>query len=163
MTYRPLRSLLLLTLALLLVTTAQAGKIYKWTDPSGEVHYGQTPPPNKHAQEINVKIDEPKPAADTTADEKSKDATQKQSGTKPVTDKPANKEKSEQQAATEKKNAEIRQENCKRSNQRLRTISAGGRMYDVNDKGERVYWDDAKRASELSDAQQLVDKWCDKE
>ena len=36
-------------------------------------------------------------------------------------------------------------------------------MYDVNDKGERVYWDDAKRASELSDAQQLVDKWCDKE
>ena len=103
---------------------------------------------------MNVKVDEPKP---DTAD-KSKDAKQKQTENKAV-----NKEQAEQKAAIEKKNAEITQENCKRANQRLRTISAGGRMYDINDKGERVYWDDAKRDSELSDAQQSVDKWCNKE
>ena len=154
MTYKLPHTLLILTLFLLIATTAQAGKIYKWTDASGAVHYTQTPPPDKHVQEMNVKVDEPKP---DTAD-KSKDAKQKQTENKAV-----NKEQAEQKAAIEKKNAEITQENCKRANQRLRTISAGGRMYDINDKGERVYWDDAKRDSELSDAQQSVDKWCNKE
>jgi len=136
-----------------MATSVQAGKIYKWTDASGEVHYTQTPPPDQHVQEMDVKVNAPKAGANTSGTAKQSDTKQKKDAKAPD---------AEGRAALEKKNEEARQENCKRANKRFRTINAGGRLYDVNEKGEREYWDDGKRASELDDAQKSVEKWCNK-
>lgn len=153
MIHKPHYALVILPLLLLIAASAQAGKIYKWTDKSGEVHYTQTPPPDMHSQEMKVNAQAPQ------SSEPSKPDSQK-TADKSKNGKTTAKEQAEKQAAVEKKNEEIRKENCKRANKRFRTINAGGRLYDVNEKGERVYWDDDKRASELSDAQQSVEKWC---
>lgn len=153
MIHKPYLALVILPLLLLIATSAHAGKIYKWTDKSGEVHYTQTPPPDMHSQEMKIS-----PAAPQSS-EPSKTDSQK-TAAKEKNGKTTAKGQAQKQAAVEKKNEEIRKENCKRANKRFRTINAGGRLYDVNEKGERVYWDDDKRASELSDAQQSVEKWC---
>lgn len=48
-----LRSILLLILALGIVD-AQAQKIYRWVDESGQVHFTQTPPPDRDAADTSV-------------------------------------------------------------------------------------------------------------
>ena len=45
----------LLVLALLLSTPA-AAQVYKWTDPSGKVHYGDRPPDDAKKQELKLRI-----------------------------------------------------------------------------------------------------------
>lgn len=155
MTHKPLHTLVVLLMMLLMASTVQAGKVYKWADPDGSIHYSQTPPPGHHAREMNVDVPTPPTSDADSATDKEGDAAQK-----PAETKQAGKDQAEQQAALEKKNEEIRKENCKRANQRFRTINAGGRMYEVDEHGERVYWDDAKRASELAEAQKLIEEWC---
>lgn len=52
-----MRTLLMLTLlagALLVASHAQAGKVYKWVDKDGNVHYSNTPPPEASQQERQV-------------------------------------------------------------------------------------------------------------
>ena len=46
---------------------------------------------------------------------------------------------------------------------RLATITAGGRLYEMDEKGERHYWDDETRKGKMADAQKDVDKWCGQE
>ncbi len=46
---------LLLILLLLSISCAQAGKVYKWTDENGNVHYGESPPPEEiKNQEMSI-------------------------------------------------------------------------------------------------------------
>lgn len=47
-------SLILLTIALAWVAPADAGKLYKWVDEDGKVHYTDTPPPESSKQERDV-------------------------------------------------------------------------------------------------------------
>jgi hypothetical protein len=160
MTHKPLHTFIILLLMLMTATAAQAGKIYKWTDPDGSVHYSQTPPPDHKVKEMNVAVPMPSSGSSSNASATTNSGQKSGAGQKQAGNTPANKKQAEKQAALEKKNEENRKENCKRANKRLRTINAGGRFYDVNEEGERVYWDDDKRASELSDAQKSVDEWC---
>ena len=63
-------------------------------------------------------------------------------------------------AEVEKKNADIRKKNCGISKKRLAAINAGGRLYEVNEKGERSYWNDATRQAKMAEAQAQVNEWC---
>jgi glutaredoxin len=45
----------LLVIALLFAATA-AAQVYKWTDPSGKVHYGDRPPDDAKKQELKIRI-----------------------------------------------------------------------------------------------------------
>lgn len=47
-------SLILLTVVLAWATPADAGKLYKWVDEDGKVHYTDTPPPESSKQERDV-------------------------------------------------------------------------------------------------------------
>lgn len=47
-------SLILLTIALAWAAPADAGKLYKWVDEDGKVHYTDTPPPESSKQERDV-------------------------------------------------------------------------------------------------------------
>jgi glutaredoxin len=46
----------LLVLASFLAATAAAAQVYKWTDPSGKVHYGDRPPEDAKKQELAIRI-----------------------------------------------------------------------------------------------------------
>ena len=45
-----------LALALVLVVAPAAAQVYKWTDPSGKVHYGDRPPDDVKKQELKIRI-----------------------------------------------------------------------------------------------------------
>ena len=145
---------LLALLTFALSTSAYAGKVYKWTDAAGNTIYSQTPPPSdKKAEEMDVKAPKPSSApAKISGTAGAAQGEKKQAENKETDDKAVK----EQQA----KNDEIRKENCNRANTRMRTISAGGRIYEVNEQGERVYWDEATMKAKTEEAQKAVDEWC---
>jgi hypothetical protein len=46
---------------------------------------------------------------------------------------------------------------------RFATVTAGGRLYEVDEQGERHYWDDATLKAKQAEAQKDVDQWCGQE
>lgn len=137
-------------------TAVVAGKVYKWTDAAGNTIYSQTPPPSqKNVEEMDVKA--PKPSTPPAESKPASSASSAPAGKQQPGNKEAEGDTNKEQEA---KNEEIRKENCKNANTRMRTISAGGRIYEVNEKGERVYWDDSTIKSKLEEAQKAVEEWC---
>jgi len=45
-----------LALAALLLALPATAQVYKWTDPSGKVHYGDRPPDDARKQELRIRI-----------------------------------------------------------------------------------------------------------
>ena len=85
-------------------------------------------------------------------------ATEPQAGND---DNAPNEQATKEDAA--KKQEEAQKKNCQIAMKRMATISAGGRIYEVDEKGERVYWDDNTRKAKMAEAQKDVDKWCGQE
>lgn len=150
------RIILITTLFVLLFAapTAFAAKVYKWVDKAGNVHYGAQKPASS-AQEMRIKTNDPAPPAEEPEAAENKNKGKSESKEEKV------KVSSEKEAQeVEKKNAEIRKRNCSVAKKRLASITAGGRLYEVDDKGERSYWNDATRASKKSQAEAQVAEWC---
>jgi len=149
------RLLLLIAISLLCTTTLSvAGKIYKWTDSDGNIHYGERPP-NGQSQQIKV----PK-APPSSASSSSTPSNQAESRKKLLDayDK-EREEKAEATAKAEKEKA-VRDANCTNSRKRVASYSIGGRIYDVTEQGERRYLEDAEIKSKLAEAQKDVEQWC---
>jgi len=149
-------SLLLITvLAFAFLPTAFAGKVYKWVDESGNVQYGSQKPASG-AQELKVQS-KPSSSAQDTASESAEENQQARENEEAEKVKVS----SEKEAAEiEKKNAEIRKKNCSIAKRRAATIEQGGRLYEVDESGERTYWDDATRAAKMQEAQAQINEWC---
>lgn len=133
---------------------ALAGKIYKWTDSNGNVHYGEHPPKG-NAQQLKVPKAPPHSAAPAAKPGNQVEATQKLLDT-------FAKERTEkaEAAAKAEKNQKITKENCSRARRRVASLKMGGRRYEVTEEGERNYLEDAEIQSRLQKAQKMKDKWC---
>jgi cytoskeletal protein RodZ len=146
---------LITAVALVLAPAVFAGKVYKWVDQNGNVHYGADRPSNS-AQELNIKVkpsSRPSPAKSAQSEDGQQSEREQAEETVKV-----NNEK--ELAEVEKKNAEIRKKNCSVAKKRLGAIKAGGRLYEVNEQGERSYWDDSTRQAKMAEAQAQVSEWC---
>lgn len=154
---RMILSLALITiLALFVLPTAFAGKVYKWVDEDGNVQYSAQKPPSAGAQEIKVQS---KPSSSAKGGESESAEDEQQA--KEQSEEEKVKVSSEKEAAEiEQKNEEIRKKNCSIAKRRAATIDQGGRLYEVDESGERTYWDDATRAAKMQEAQSQIDEWC---
>lgn len=148
--------LLLIAISLLCATTfSVAGKIYKWTDSEGNVHYGAQPP-NKQTKEITVRSkgssSAPAPAAKVS---NPKDATNKLLGA-------LEKERKDKAEASAKaaKEKERNDKNCSSAKRRIAGLKLGGRQFVMTEAGERNYLDAAAIQKRLAEAQKAADKWC---
>ena len=150
----------------LMANSALAGSIYKWVDKDGVVHYGQLPEGENATELSRQNRPEAEQDSDSASDEQTAqpgdevknpnaqyDALRKEN-------EMARAEIERQNAEIAKRNEEITKTNCTTAQKRLTSIQNGGRMYSVNDKGEREYWDDSRRNSEVQTAQDAIDKWC---
>lgn len=76
------------------------------------------------------------------------------------------KKRKAEEAETARRNAEkekiliAKVENCARAKQVKANLSSNIRLVQINEKGERVVIDDAKRAEELKRAQSVIDSDC---
>lgn len=142
---------------------AQAEPGWQWLDAKGRKVYSDTPPPPTvspssilrrpagMAAPIPLSVAEPPsgapalaaPAAQATA----------QPSPAPATDKPsaasATLSDAQLRAEVEKRNAAIRQENCRQARATLATLNSDEMLLTVNAAGEQVPLDDKTRAAEI--------------
>lgn len=147
---------------------AGAAEIYKWKDADGQIRYSDTPPPGKTPYKNIAKKkpvagngDEGEGAgtssggvapvlAEKTAGDKDIDARRKQAAAEELKKKELDKQDTKK----------IRDENCTIARKNLTNYNIGGRIYKVDDKGERVYLDDSEIVAGQEKAQKDVEQWC---
>ena len=170
-----LQNLLCVMCVLIALPMLANAEIYKWKDKDGAVRYSDTPPPSNIKQESisGKKLTKPtgqaplasvaNANASTGKDEmKGKVPNQNLEGPDEIAAKLRQKN-----AETEKNNknekeaqAKLKEENCKASKANLASYQQGGRVYKMNEKGEREYLDDAGLKAGAEKAQKEVSEYC---
>jgi hypothetical protein len=137
--------------SLFLAAGAQA-QVYKWVDEKGVTQYSESPPPDRKASKVAVP--DPAPPSRPQAREGPKPwADQELEFRKRQIDRQAG-EKTEEQ----KRLAQVAQ--CNRARNNLEYQSQGGRFYERNENGEKVYRNDEQQAAVIAAARRRVDEFC---
>jgi hypothetical protein len=146
-------------LSLLLLAAHVQAEMYRWTGPDGKVHYSDQPP-STAAKEQKLDTIKSRPAAPAASEGA-------QGGAKSVAEQEAEFRKrrveaEEKRAKDEKQLAEAKEHehNCRVARGQLQDLESGRRMTAYNEKGERVYSEEAERASRIAQAKKTVASWC---
>jgi hypothetical protein len=157
---RPKRPLLPLLAALCLCLALPAdAQIYKWKDASGKTVISDKPPPGQlpapQKSDDGAPPAETEPATETPPAPPSL-ADRELEFRKRQKEAQENAEKAEKEAAA----AAEKEENCQTARRQLQSLESGERIALRNDKGERYFLDDARRAQETEKARQFIDAQC---
>lgn len=117
------------TLALALASPLAVAQIYKWTDASGRVHYGDQPPPN--ATQVKGPTPLSPPSEAPPAPKPSTPAAAA------ATTAPAATQQQQQQVRRDV--ATARAEQCKEARESYEKSVRAQHIYTKNEQGERVY------------------------
>ncbi len=136
--------------ALMAIAASASAQVYKWVDEKGVTHYGERPPQGKKASEVPNKLGTPGPGAASPAE----DWQQK--------DRAFRQRKIQADTADEKQkqDAARRQEQCNQQRDLLARLKQSGRSYTLNEKGERVYMNDAERDAAIARQEKLTAEQC---
>ncbi|MCF6209589.1 MAG: DUF4124 domain-containing protein [Gammaproteobacteria bacterium] len=144
----------IISLSLLCATTSTlAGKVYKWTDSEGNIHYGERPP-STQAKEVDIHKAPPSSRNALPAGNSLQETNKLL-----VTLQKERQQKAEKKATAEKER-KAREANCSRSKRRLAGYRIGGRIYEIDEQGERSYLSDSDIQQRLEATQKEVGKWC---
>jgi len=167
-----MRSRWVLVFLLPIAAAAVGATLYKWVDEKGVTHYTETPPAKQKAQEIRIQPPPPSGAVEgrppqapvAPAAEGSKAAPPKTWHEKAL-DAQRQREAAEQQEEREhalaQEIAQKRKERCLAAQQNLQALLTSRPVYHVNERGERVFIDDAKRAAEIARAKREIQSYCE--
>ncbi len=135
---------------------AFADGIYKWVDEKGVTHYGEAPPDDdkgKKATKMDIKTN-PAPISSGNVDWKAKELESRTQNVQKVQEERA-------QAAKDAEEAKQRKAQCQAAMRQLNLYSQQVPVYNINDKGERVYVEDADRQRRMDDARDTMRKYCE--
>lgn len=165
---KSLRPALVALLCLAVAGAAQAQ--WKWRDAKGNIQYSDMPPPPGTPEKDiltrpqlvrpTIIVSPPGVAASAAP------AARAPSAPTPAEQQAAARAKQEQEQAAarqkdeERRIAQIRRENCTRAQANLRELQSGVRITRTNDKGERVFMDDAQIAGEIGRARDVITSEC---
>ncbi|MFM9969598.1 MAG: DUF4124 domain-containing protein [Burkholderiales bacterium] len=130
-------------------------QVYKWVDEKGVTHYGSKPPQGRKAQVVEEKLatpPNPKSPSARPPDWKSEEADFQERRLKA--------ERAEQVEAERKTGEERQRRACFEARDNLARMRASPRIYRLNEKGERVFYDDAEREASISRVEKLVAQRC---
>jgi hypothetical protein len=157
-----------LSLIMALAPAASQAEIYKWKDKNGVVRYSDIPPPSnvpheslgKKANKAPAEV-ETSPAAEAASPASPEPQQITPEEVSPDTDKQLKEEEAaRQRAAAAEAEQQQKQEQCTNAKARMQSYEQGGRVYKINEKGEREFLDDAALAQALEEAQADVNKYC---
>lgn len=164
-----------LLIAIMMFITAPLlshAEIYKWKDKDGSTRYTDTPPPSNVKQEAIGGKKKPvtptgkEPLAPVENVQKTSPAM-KDPPPVPVNAEDAAAAERQRSAEVEKKNkqekekqAKVREENCKTAKANLENYTQGGRIYKMNEKGEREYLGDKDLQAGKEQAQREINENC---
>ena len=135
-----------------LVAAAPVGAtMYKWVDKSGKVVYSDQPPPADIKSEI---VKPPPPPANPNASKELAD--------KELEIKQRDKKRADDAQAADKVRVEAdrRRENCAQARGQLLAMQQNANVVRYNEKGERIFLDDAARREAVERQQQAVLENC---
>jgi uncharacterized membrane protein YqiK len=154
-----------LSLVLAFAPAASQAEIYKWKDKNGVVRYSDIPPPSNVPHESLGKKAKVPAQGDTSSAPTAEAAPAPQQITPeevtPDTDKQLKEEEAaRQRAAAAEAELQQKQEQCTKARARMQSYEQGGRVYKINEKGEREFLDDRALAQAMEEAQADVNKYC---
>lgn len=134
--------------------SAHAG-MHKWVAADGTVHYSDTIPPDINKTQT-VQSTSGK-GQSSTSGFAAKSVAEREADLKK-----ANKEKEavENKKAQENAQAELKKQNCDALRDNLRTLQESTRIVAYDEKGEKIYLDDAAREQRLSEARNELSTNC---
>jgi len=133
-----------------LITTAQAAGMYKWTDEQGNIHYTQQPPRDKEYEKMKV---DKAPRSANTPSTPSSSATSGGSGQS--SGEPASTTVDDELA----KNAEIRKKNCEAAKKNLQVFQVYRRVKGEDGKVRVV--SEKEREEQIQRSKDAIKEFCD--
>lgn len=113
------------------------------------------------SENVSAAADQAAKPIEKSAAEKVLDAKRKQAGAE---DAKKAAEESKKKAAQENENKlaeqKMKEENCQSAKNNLRSYTHGGRISRIDEKGEKVYLEEAEIKQKADAAQKDIDKWC---
>ena len=144
-----------LLLALCLAGAAfDAGAVYKWVDEKGVTQYTESPPPDRKATKVEIKSS---PDAAVRSDDTPEGFKQRERELRTKRLDKEQAEKAEKQRAD--REAYNRRARCSNS-QRALDVLTSRPVYRTNERGERVFLEDAERAKEIEEWRQVARESC---
>src|SRR5262245_34564564 len=137
----------------MLVSLPATAQVYKWVDGQGVTHYGERPPQGQKASPVTT-TPPSGPGPSQAKPQSSQDWRDKD------IDFQRRRIQREQQAAREQKDAKAMTRRCNQARDDLRQLETVERIYDLNEKGERVYLGDAERKAEMEQTRQFIARNC---
>ena len=169
-----------ITLSVLMaLPIAGNAEVYKWKDKDGVTRYSDTPPP-PNVQQLPVSGKKPAatrpsaaasqggveagtPAAAPAAPVSGTDAKKKPAASldSDATKRQAEAEKEKRMVEQKEAELEVKQQNCTTAKATMQNYQQGGRIYKMNEKGEREYESDESIAKGLEQAKKDVEQYCE--
>lgn len=150
-----MKKLLVAAVLLGFAVGAQA-QTYRWKDRSGNVHFGDIPPPGVHATPLDLPATGPSQSGEGAPHELTPEQEQQRFRKEQL-----EHAKAEKKAARERERERARKENCASARESLRTLASGQRIVTIGANGERHYLSDTERARRETRARAAVKQWCD--
>jgi hypothetical protein len=157
---------------LMVLPISSHADVYKWKDKDGVTRYSDTPPPS-NVEQLPItgkkapapRRTEPQPGAApaspvtpaANSDAKKPAASLQGEAIKRQQIADEDKKKTEQAEAEQK----VKQQNCATAKANLQNYQQGGRIYKMNEQGERQFMGDADIAQNLEQAKQEVQEYCE--
>ena len=143
-------------MALVLASGSAQCAIYKWVDKDGKTHFGDSAP-DTGAQAINPKKGPP--------DQEILDAKKRLEGTlqrlKRKDDiRQERREKDRQRKAAAEQQEARNKSRCRLLHQNLHVLLLQRPVYNVNEKGERIYMNDETRKEEVIRVRKMIANYC---
>ncbi|HEY9147650.1 MAG TPA: DUF4124 domain-containing protein [Gammaproteobacteria bacterium] len=126
------------------VGTGHAATLYKWTDDEGNVHYSQTPPENRKADQMQIKDSAPSGAPSQTPAAEEEQAADE-------SEPPAD-------AGQDPKVVEIRKRNCETARGNLEVYKTSARIRQAD--GSIMALSDEMRENLIQEAEKMIEENC---
>ena len=137
--------------ALWALAFAASAQVYKWVDETGTTHYGERPPQGNKAREVEQRLTNPGPAPGKAVQPSWKDKDLEFRSRRIETEQ-AEAKQTQQEAAD--------REACNQARDSLAQMKSARRLYQLDDKGERVYQSDEQRQASVAQLDGLVAQRC---
>jgi hypothetical protein len=143
------------------VAVAAGGTIYKWTDQEGNVHFTDCPPPPGCKVESVMVQPVPSEQQIRQAQEKLEKLLEEQRESAAAREHERLERERQQVAAMQV--AVARKRACVMARQNLHNLLMNRPVYYIDERGERVFLDDAAHKAEIEHQRQLIRENCNNE
>ncbi|MGB1111005.1 MAG: DUF4124 domain-containing protein [Gammaproteobacteria bacterium] len=142
------------SISALMAVDSQAAKVYRWVDENGKVHFSDKPPASGRASSASS-FKTREGGANTAS------AEQRKARMKAMADS-LQAEREGKQAAREadQAEAEAQEKRCKQAKSRAALWKQGGRIYKMDENGERSYYSSEEIDAKRKEGQRQIDKYC---